>query len=199
MKFSLRCLLIWITVFSVITAIVVNVGKRAQRTNVLVSQLEKLNGTVGVNCDPISGPEEVAFSVPGLPPLVRDADIAVLAPYLACCTEIRYVGLTNTEITDVSVRHIADSCRNLRQIELSGTDVTADAIRSLKKCPNLTIVSVSTGALTLEGIRAIKDLASLKKLYVYGASDDDPRIERLRLEKPSLDIEAHKREHLFDL
>ena len=69
-RFSLRSLFVWVAVFSIVTAVLVVVGKRVHTVRFLVNRVESPYGAIGVD-----GPTEVFFSVQGLHPLVTDVEL----------------------------------------------------------------------------------------------------------------------------
>jgi hypothetical protein len=164
----------------------------------VTARIESLNGAVGVS-GLLSGPVELHFSVEGLEPLVGDEHLEELVPLLRRM-KIQYVALTNTSITDRGLKAIVDGCgQNLRVIELSGTMISDDSLKSLTTCPNLRLVSIPLAALRRNGVSYLASMMSLTEVAVYGSIPDNELV--ILLQKTIGDrvaIQSHKQAHFLE-
>jgi hypothetical protein len=149
-----------------------------RNANYVVATLESLNGGVGDFIWPF-GPDELIFSLEGLKPLVTDDDIVNLSPSLRKLN-IRFIGLTDTSITDFGFKELVEACHEtLHVLEMTGTQLSDHSLTVLRDCPELYQVSIPVELLTPSGISDLVKIKSLEKVIVYGCNDDDARVKSL--------------------
>lgn len=190
----------WTAVIVAILGFVAVSVWRAVTVERLVARVEALNGAIGVDHGLFTGPTEVVFSVIGRMPLSTDKELIEIAPDLVNFSVLERLGLTRVPVSDKGLEALLNSCgRSLKEIELSGTNVSEDVFALLAHCPYLKNVSIPGELLTPAGINGIVAIKSLRILYVYGIHEDDQRVKELQKLRPDVAIYVRPCSDLFDI
>jgi hypothetical protein len=194
-----RLITIAIVLLLLLGALIVVMVVRSRRVAVdLIARIESLNGAVGDSGSLFFGVDEIHFSVEGLKPLVSDEDLIDLADLLHK-SRIRYVGLTNTNVTDRGFQALVESCRaTLEVLEISGTRLSDQALKSLVSCSQLRQLSIPIDVLTADGVSNLGRIASLNKILVFDCRPGDERLDLLREQiGEHIDIVTYRQAHFF--
>lgn len=106
---------------------------------------------------------------------------------------LRVICLAENQIGDESVQHLFNqSGKSLTSIDLSGTDVTADCVQWLVRCPNLHFLNVARTRITAQNIQLVTQLKSLRSLDVGGCGLDEIALSKLRKALPDCKIQTSR-------
>jgi len=198
LQFSLRTLLIVVTVFCVWMGIT---AKRARDQQQAVEAILAAGGVVNYEhqldrSDP-PGPvwlrqligDEYFFSVNFVSFHKGEVDDATMAAVS------RLTGLTNlllqgANITDAQLVHLK-GLTNLIQLDLSKTQVTDVGMVHLKSMTNLGVLKLISTKITNSGLMHLKGLTNLKDLRLYNTQVTDEGIKKLQQALPNCYITRH--------
>lgn len=195
MRFGIRGLLLFVAVIAVLTALTTSVIREWSCERFVIDKVESLNGSVSIDF-----PQgNVLFSVVGLPPLVTDADLRDLAPYLSK-VGVRGISLAATKVTDAGCRNLLAHCHsNLRFLDVSGTSITGKGLESIATCPHLHSLALSKSTLSDGMLQVLVATQALRKIFVFDATAEDDAVKRLcRAVPEQIKVECRRGKHSLD-
>ncbi len=81
---------------------------------------------------------------------------------------ITELDVSDTQITDITLREICRQNTMLKKLDMKGTGITDAGLEQLSQLTELTELGLSDTAITDEGLRHVKQLSRLKNLYLGG-------------------------------
>jgi hypothetical protein len=134
--------------------------------------------------------------VHSIPRIIGLTDAGVIGLATGCGTRLKVLNITYTEITDNSIRAIAENCPNLEEL-LCGTDLPSDSFTFAgieflgKRCPKISKLDISGSEWVNR--KTIKDvinmlpfLSVLKIIDCSGVNSSE--LSHLRINHPNLEI-----------
>jgi len=123
----------------------------------------------------LAGRDDVASLVLGRTK-VTDGGLAHLGP----ARRLEWLDLAFTTVTDAGVAPLLTSARNLRQLNLEGTQISDAALARLRDCAQLEELDLSGTAITDAGLRHLAALKRLRLLWLTGTRITDAGLDALR-------------------
>lgn len=89
--------------------------------------------------------------------------------------------------TDAEAGFLA-SCKNLRKLELQGTEITDGSLRTLKKLKQLESLNLYQTKVTDEGLAHLMDMPSLRQVYLWQSEVSEARAVAMQEQVPALQV-----------
>jgi Leucine-rich repeat (LRR) protein len=189
LRFSLRSLLIAITVLAVVLSVWLGFERAAARKQMLA--IQNLAPTV---------PETYAKPrwiwtvlepnapgrVVGLAIRSRRATDEQLAP-LANLTDLVWLDVVETQITDVGVEKLT-SLQKLERLRIDSTSLSDAGLAHIAKLPRLHQLNLERTKITDAGLLELAKMPSLKEVYVPGKNVTPAGVQRLQKACPKLNV-----------
>ena len=187
-QFSLRTLLLFVSVCAVPFAWVGWKIDRTRREQVIVTKIEKWGGRVWYH--EVKGPDWLArhFRKVKEVSFIRDTCVTgARLEHLKGLTSLEYLNLYSNEVTDVGLEHLK-GLTSLESLDLSYTKVAGGGLEHLKGLTNLDHLSLTMTQVTDAGLEHLKGLPNLKSLYLRYTQVTDEGVEKLQQALPNCKI-----------
>jgi hypothetical protein len=192
LQFSLRALLVFVTLFAIACSwVAVKMRAAREELNAAVV-IEKMGGRTGWSVP--SGPlwlrrllgnaffnGSVKLVAP--PSNVADADLE----HLKALQQLISLYLVNTKVTDAGLEHL-QTLGQLQELHLDDTTVTDAGLKHLNALGQLQWLSLSSTKITDAGLEHLTALRQLKTLFLDGTKVTDAAVEKLQQAMPQCKI-----------
>ncbi len=127
---------------------------------------------------------ELRFSALNVSKEFSDDQLASLKPV---STQIKWVDLARTKITDKGLAHLS-GMSNLTRLHLENTGITDAGLDALKGLANLEYLNLYGTQITDAGLTKLAGLKNLKKLFLWQTKATDAGVSTLAAAIPGIDI-----------
>jgi len=127
---------------------------------------------------------ELRFSALNVSKEFSDENLASLKPV---STQIKWVDLARTKVTDKGLAHLS-GMTNLTRLHLENTGITDAGLDALKGLGNLEYLNLYGTQVTDAGLTKLAGLKNLKKLFIWQTKATDAGATKLAAAIPGVDI-----------
>lgn len=113
---------------------------------------------------------------------ITDEEVALLKSI----SNIKWLNLANTEVTNAGLANIADL--QLNKLHLERTSIGDEGLVHLKNQTELIYLNLYATKVTNEGLKHLSGLKKLRKLYVWQSAVDQTGMDWLSAQLPELEI-----------
>ena len=181
-RFSLRSLLLVVTIVGILCAWFSMLLLRAHRQRECVAAIFRLDGTFGY--------DETLHDPPFPSWLWRRLGVDSYSDVIEVDFGIRYRhGIVTPPVTDAMLKCVS-RLSQLQSLDLSGTQVTDAGLAQLGSLSKLRILNLSNTNVTDVGLTHLVGLSSLRVLDLRGTSVSPEGVRRLRSELKDCEVEV---------
>ena len=178
-QFSLRTLLVFVTLCVLACSWLAVKMERARKQRAIVDEIRKLGGQVEYKGSLLGEDFFAKVVAVRLPPPLSDGNLEHLRKHLEGLTQLRELSLHDTQLSDAGLQHLK-GLTQLKRLDLINTQVSDAGLEHLKGLTKLKWLDFNNTQVTDAGLEHLKGLTKLESLDFSNTQVTDAGLEHLK-------------------